>query len=520
MSGKSVKSKEKQNSIKANSWSLKAKGLCKTFGKIDALKSVDFDVKPGEIHAIIGENGAGKSTLLRCLYGDIHPSSGKILVNNKEIKMSKPVEAKGHGIAMINQEPLVFNDLEILENIYMGHLKQKKNKMVDGKRMKNEAVKLLEDLGLDIELKGKMGNLALAEQQMIEIAAALSSDAKIIFMDEPTASLTPNEVDNLFKLIKQLKSSGKSIVYISHRLDEIKKIADRVTILRDGNLVGEFKISSISVDEMISHMIGGTIDKFIIKEKNKIAVDPHFEVKNLSSEGAFSDVSFDVRKGEIFGIAGLMGAGRTEIAQAIFGILKKSQGKVILDGKELKIKTPSDAIKNKIALVPEDRQGLGIFLKKEIAFNTTFAAPWEITKKLNFIDKKNEKELTIEYTNKLKTKLADIYQNVNNLSGGNQQKVSFVKWLLTKPEVLILDEPTRGIDVGAKQEVYRIINELAKQGKCIIMISSELVEILTLCDRVMVMYEGKQTAVLDRDDINEVNVLTAAHGYATAKEGA
>jgi len=271
---------------------------------------------------------------------------------------------------------------------------------------------------------------------------------------------------------------------------------------------------------MIAYMIGGTMDKFITKKKVKLDKKPYFEVKDLSSRGVFSDISFDVRKGEVFGIAGLMGAGRTEIAQAIFGIIKKSKGKVLLNGKKLDIKSPSDAIKNKIALVPEDRQGLGVFLKKEIAFNTTFAAPWEITKKLNFINKKKERDLTIEYTNKLKTKLADIYQNVNDLSGGNQQKVSFVKWLLTKPEVLILDEPTRGIDVGAKQEVYRIINELAQEGKCVIMISSELVEILTLCDRVMVMYEGKKTAILEKDDINEVNVLTAAHGFATNKEGA
>jgi len=493
---------------------LSAKGIRKTFGKNEVLHGVDFDIRPGEVHALIGENGAGKSTLIRILFGIHKASEGVIEINGEPVRIASPQDARNYGMAMINQEPLAFADMSILENIFLGHLNLKKSRMVDFKNMEKTARELLDKLGLNLDVNDRMMGISVAEQQMVEIAGALSSNASIIFMDEPTASLTPDEVERLMTLIRRLRSEGKTIVYISHRLEEIKDISDRVTVLCDGNKVGCFETAKITIDDMIRSMIGCSLVEMITKEDTEISKETHFEVKGLGSHGAFSDVSFGVRKGEILGIAGLMGSGRTEIARTIFGVMKRDEGTIEIDGKSVEINSPIDAIKNGIALVPEDRHGLGLFLKKPIAFNTTFASPWKISGKMNFVDRKKEKEVTEAYVEKLKTKLSSIYNNVSDLSGGNQQKVSLAKWLATDPDVLILDEPTRGIDVGAKTEVYKIINQLARENKCIILISSELAEVLALSDRVMVMYEGRQTALFNRDEINEVNVLAAAHDFA------
>ena len=491
-----------------------AKEICKTFGKNEVLHGVDFDIRPGEVHALIGENGAGKSTLIRILFGIHKASAGMIEINGEAARIASPLDAKNHGMAMINQEPLAFSDMSILENIFLGHLNLKKSRMVDYKDMEKKAKELLERLGLNLDVNAKMMGISVAEQQMVEIAGALSSNAQIIFMDEPTASLTPDEVNRLMELIKRLRGEGKSIVYISHRLEEIKSISDRVTVLCDGRKVGSYNTADITIDDMIRSMIGCSLGEMIKKEEAEISDEPYFAVKGLGSRGAFSNVSFEVRKGEILGIAGLMGSGRTEIARTIFGVMKRDEGTVEINGKPVQINSPIDAIKNGIALVPEDRHNQGLFLKKSIAFNSTFAAPWKIIRKLDFVDKKKEKEVTEAYVEQLKTKLTSIYHNVSDLSGGNQQKVSLAKWLATDPDVLILDEPTRGIDVGAKTEVYKIINQLAREGKCIIMISSELNEVLALSDRITVMYEGRQTASFNRDEINEVNVLAAAHDFA------
>ncbi len=490
---------------------IEAVNICKYFGGVKALSSVNFDVFPGEVHALIGENGAGKSTLLKILFGIYRPTSGNIVINGEKVVMSSPVSARTYGMAMIYQEPLVFKELSILENIYMGNLTKNGKSLVHWKYLEEEGQQILKLLGVNLDIKQKMLGLSVAEQQMIEIASALASNARVIFMDEPTASLTPDEVNDLFNVILKLREEGKSIVYVSHRLDEIKKIADRVTILRDGELVGTYPAEEISQEDMIQLMIGRSIDQFIVKQEVHISEKPYFEVQNITTSGLFRDISFNVRKGEVFGIFGLVGAGRSEVACAIFGLTPIKFGEIIVDGASVQINSPSDAIKNGIALVPEDRQASGLFLTKSVVFNSTFAIPNKICKLLGWVDKSTELKYTQDYVNRLKIKLKSVYQSVNELSGGNQQKVSLTKWLLTEPQILILDEPTHGIDIGAKAEVYKIINQLAAEGKCIIMISSELPEILALSDRVMVMYEGTMTALLDKDEINEIKILSAAH---------
>ncbi len=487
---------------------LSAQKICKSFGKNNVLKSVDFDLEAGEVHALIGENGAGKSTLLKILFGIYQPTSGDINLEGKTVRMKHPVDAIGHGIAMIHQEPSVFEDLSIAENIFTGHFENRKIKWEDLNRKASEA---MQEVGLQFSPARMMKGLSVAEQQLIEIASALSSDAKIIFMDEPTASLTPGEVENLLALIDTLRKKGKTIVYISHRLEEIKAISDRITVLRDGEIVGTYQNSEITKDQIIQKMIGKEFRSGGRKKENKTFGQPFLEVEDISIPGIFEHVSFQIAKGEIMGVAGLMGAGRTEVARGIFGITPVKSGQIRIGGKEVKIESPEAAIKNKIALVPEDRQGLGLFVSEPIAFNTTFAIIDSIKKRLGYIDTKKEKKISEQYVEGLKTKCRSVSQKVGDLSGGNQQKVSLAKWISTNPDILILDEPTRGIDVGAKEEVYRLIRKLAEEGKCIMMISSELNEVVSLSDKVMVMYEGKQTGMLAKDEITDVRILSAAH---------
>ncbi|MRM87297.1 sugar ABC transporter ATP-binding protein [Hungatella hathewayi] len=487
---------------------LSAQKICKSFGKNNVLKSVDFDLEAGEVHALIGENGAGKSTLLKILFGIYQPTSGEIYLDGKTVRMKHPVDAIGHGIAMIHQEPSVFEDLSIAENIFTGHFDTRKIKWEELNRKASEA---MQEVGLAFSPGRMMKGLSVAEQQLIEIASALSSDAKIIFMDEPTASLTPSEVDNLLELIDTLRKKGKTIVYISHRLEEIKAVSDRITVLRDGEIVGTYQNAEITKDQIIQKMIGREFRAGGGETERKTFGQPFLEIEDISIPGIFEHISFQIARGEIMGVAGLMGAGRTEVARGIFGITPVKSGQIKIKGKEVKIGSPEAAIINKIALVPEDRQGLGLFVSEPIAFNTTFAIIDSIKKKLGYIDTKKEKKISEEYVEGLKTKCRSVNQKVGDLSGGNQQKVSLAKWISTNPDVLILDEPTRGIDVGAKEEVYRLIRKLAEEGKCIMMISSELNEIISLSDKVMVMYEGKQTGMLQKDEITDVKILSAAH---------
>jgi ABC-type sugar transport system ATPase subunit len=492
---------------------IEIRNISKSFGKNEVLKSIDFDILPGEVHALIGENGAGKTTLLNIMFGAHKQSSGDIYLNGNLVHFNSPHDAKINGISMIHQEPLLFKEMNILENLFIGYIEQKNRILIDWKGLELKAKEILKKIGLNIPLKQKLTNIPFAEQQLIEIGAALVSEGQIIFMDEPSASLTPDEVENLLKIIKQLKQEGKSIVYVSHRLEEIKKIADRVTILRDGVLVGTYKNKELSQENMIQLMIGRKIDEQIVKENEVFSEEPYFVVRNISIPGLFENISFDVRKGEIFGIAGLVGAGRTEVARAIFGITPLKKGEIFIDGKKVRINSSEDAIKNGIVLIPEDRQGLGLFLQKSIAFNITFTILQKISGFFGWIFRKREKEISKEYIKLLKIKSTGVNQIVSNLSGGNQQKVSISKWIVTNPSILVLDEPTKGIDVGSKNELYKIINGLANEGRCIIMISSELYEILGLCDRVMVMYEGKHASFLENSELTEVKALSAMHGY-------
>ncbi|MEI6388123.1 MAG: sugar ABC transporter ATP-binding protein [Spirochaetota bacterium] len=494
---------------------LSARSISKSFGRNEVLKSVNFDIYPGEVHALIGENGAGKSTLMKVLFGIHKQSSGSILARGGEVDFASPTDAKANGIAMIHQEPLAFQEMNVLENIFLGHVGQKGRLFIDFRSLEEQAAEILRTLGLTFSPRRKMLGISVAEQQLVEIGAALVSDANVILMDEPTASLTSDEVGNLLKIIGDLKQQGKSIVYISHRLEEIKKVSDRVTILRDGSHIGTYQTKDLSQGEMIQRMIGRGLDELITKEAVDFSLSgsPHFEVADIGIPGIFEGVSFSVRRGEILGIAGLMGSGRTEVARALFGITPIAQGEIRIDGRLKRIGSPDDAIRNGIALVPEDRQGLGLFLQKSIAFNSTFAIPRKISGLFGWVDAGKERQYSEKYVASLQTKITGIRQNVGDLSGGNQQKVSLAKWISTDPDVLILDEPTRGIDVGAKSEVYRIINNLAKEGKCVIMISSELNELRGLCDRVMVMYEGRQTELIERADLSDHRILSAAHDY-------
>jgi ABC-type sugar transport system ATPase subunit len=492
---------------------LKAVGISKTFGKSRVLKSVEFDIVPGEVHALIGENGAGKSTLLKILFGlySMDRGEGALYIDEEPVFLESPRDAIQHRIAMIHQEPLVFKDLNIIENLFTGYIN---DKFVNWQKLEKDAARLARDIGLGVPLTRKMDKLSIAEQQLVEIGAALVSDARIIFMDEPTAALTPNEVDNLFNMISRLKSEGRSIVYISHRLNEIKKIADRITVLRDGSIVGTYQNAELSHDAMIRLMLGHELALKKTREPKAKKAEPYLEVRGIGIPGVFENVSFSLGKGEILGFAGLMGSGRTEVARALFGITPVKQGHILINGKAVTIKSPAEAINYGIALLPEDRQSLGLFIKQTIAFNATFSVPGRITNKSGWIKTDKEENLTNDSCKNLHAKYAGVWQLVEELSGGNQQKIGLAKWIATNSEILILDEPTRGIDIGAKEEVYKIIEALSDAGKCIIMISSEMAEILALSDKVMVMYEGRPAAVISGEELNEVNILSAAHDLA------
>jgi ABC-type sugar transport system ATPase subunit len=492
---------------------LRAAGISKTFGKTRVLKSVDFDIVPGEVHALIGENGAGKSTLLKILFGlySMDPGEGALYIDGEPVSFESPRDAIDHGIAMIHHEPLVFEDLSIIENFFAGYIG---TKIVNWRLLEKEALKLAGDIGLNAPLGQKMDRLSVAEQQLVEIGAALVSNARIIFMDEPTASLTPGEVDNLLAMIRRLKSEGKSIVYISHRLGEIKAVSDRITVLRDGGLVGTYLNSDLSHDDMIRAMLGHELALTRGNKRTARKTEPYFRAENIGIPGIFENVSFSVGKGEILGFAGLMGSGRTEVARALFGITPVKQGRLLINGIPVRIGSPDEALKHGIALLTEDRQALGLFVKQTIGFNTTFSAPGLISGKGGWINYDREDAVTNEKCTMLRARYTSTRQNVEELSGGNQQKIGIAKLIATDPEILILDEPTRGIDIGAKEEVYKIIERLSEEGKCIIMISSEMAEILALSDKVLVMYEGRPAAVIPGEDLNEVSILSAAHDLA------
>ena len=488
---------------------LTMKDIDKSFPGVHALDHVNFEVRRGEVHALMGENGAGKSTLMKVLTGIYQKDSGSIVYKGKETEFHNTREAQDAGVVIVHQELNMVGDLTVAQNIFIGR-EPKKGFRIDDKKMIEDSKKLFQDLNIDINPKEKMHNLTVGKQQMCEIAKAISHKAKVIIFDEPSAALTEKEIADLFVIIRDLREKGLGIVYISHRMDEIKVITDRVTVMRDGGYVGTLITKESTKDDIINMMVGRVIYEDPKTESNVAKDAPVvLKVEHLNAGKMVRDVSFELHKGEILGFSGLMGAGRTETARALFGADPKDGGEVYVNGKKVEIKTPMDAVKCGIGYLSEDRKRYGIVVQKNVAENTTMAALKDYVKG-PFINKKKENTSAKKYVEQLKTKTPGVGQLVVNLSGGNQQKVVIAKWLARDCDILIFDEPTRGIDVGAKSEIYHLMNELVKEGKSIIMISSEMTEILRMSDRVIVMCEGRKTAEIDIAEATQENIMHAA----------
>lgn len=484
-------------------------GINKAFPGVQALLNARLELKAGEVHALMGENGAGKSTLMKILTGIYQKDSGSILYNGKEVDFNTPKDAQNAGIAIVHQELNMMNHLTVAQNLFIG--KENMTGMFINDRSNNEQAKeLFNKINVNINPKEIMGNLTVGKQQMVEIAKAISTDAKVIIFDEPTSALTDVEIEELFKIIRELKSRGIGIIYITHRMDEIEKITDRVTVMRDGEYVGTLDTTDSCKNNIISMMVGRVIYEDP-KEKSNVPTNAPvvLSVKNLKSGKLVKDVSFELRKGEILGFAGLMGSGRTETARVLFGADKKDSGQIFLGGEEIQINSPMDAVKYSIGYLSEDRKRYGIIVEKSVADNSVMACLENYTKGIFINDTKIKKD-AMKYVERLKTKTPSVEQFVKNLSGGNQQKVVIAKWLLRDCDILIFDEPTRGIDVGAKSEIYTLMNELASGGKSIIMISSDLTEIFRMSDRVIVMCEGKKTGDIKIEEATQEKIMYAA----------
>lgn len=477
-----------------------------------------MDLRRGEVHALIGENGAGKSTLMKILTGVYEADEGRIIYKGEEINIINPHDAQRKGISIIYQELNLIPHLTVAQNIFLGREPMKYNWILDEKKLNDEAKKILATLHQEIDPAALVKDLAVSKKQMVEIAKALSFESEILIMDEPTSALTESEIDELFKIIHHLRDKGVGIIYISHRLEELRHIVDRITVLRDGGYVGTYNYSDITLPELISKMVGRTLDKKFPARKTKRG-EKILEVKNMKRKDILNNISFDLYKGEVLGISGLMGAGRTELARAIFGADISDEGTVILEGKVLSIKHPRDAIKAGIGYISEDRKKDGLVLNLQVDENITLANVDAISDSLGVLSSKEENKTADKYINDLKIKTPSSKQIVKNLSGGNQQKVVLAKWLYRHSKVLIFDEPTRGIDVGAKFEVYELINDLVKKGVGIVMISSELPEILGMSDRIIVLHEGKITGELDIKDATQEKILNLATGITNKKQG-
>jgi methyl-galactoside transport system ATP-binding protein/inositol transport system ATP-binding protein len=490
---------------------LEMRNIVKAFPGVKALKGVDLNVRYGEIHALMGENGAGKSTLMKCLIG-IHPqTSGQIYFDGNLIENYNTAGALKTGISMIQQELSPVDYRPIMENIWLGREPKTKLGLVDHKKMYEMTREVLKKIDLNEDPKTLMTELTVAKKQMIEIAKAISYNAKLIIMDEPTSALTNKEVEQLFKIMRKLKEEGKAIIYISHKLDEVFEISDRITVFRDGQYIGTAETDKIDTATLIKMMVGRNVDEMFPKIPCPIG-DVKLEVENLSTS-RFTDVSFNVRRGEILGVAGLVGAGRTEVMETLFGLREKTAGHIKIDGKEANIKSPQDAKALKMAFLTEDRRLDGIFPVLSVFENIFLANLNKYVKKSRLFNHKTAIKDASYFVDAIKIKTPNLEQRIENLSGGNQQKVLVARWLNTEPEILILDEPTRGIDVGAKAEIHRLISTLAGQGKSIIMISSELPEVMGMSDRIMVMHEGRVTGIIDnRKDLTQEEIMMYATG--------
>ena len=487
---------------------LQMKDIVKEFPGVKALKGVQLNVKPGEVHALMGENGAGKSTLMKCLIGIYHKTSGSIIYDGEEINFSTTQEALNSGISMIHQELSPVLERSVSENVWLGRQPMLNKIMVDHKKMKSKTKDLFKELDVDIDPDELMKNLTVSQMQMVEIAKAVSYNSKIVIMDEPTSSLTEREVGHLFRIIRNLREKGVAIIYISHKMDEIFEICDEVTVFRDGGYVGTEDVKNITMDKLISMMVGRELTSMFPKISCEIG-EVVLRVENINAGKLVKNVSFELHKGEILGFAGLVGAGRSETMEAVFGLRTITSGKIYKNGKEIKNKTPIDAINNGFGFLTEDRRARGIVPIRSIYDNTILSS---LKRYGTPLAKKRIKEDTAEYCGKINVKTPSYDELIQNLSGGNQQKVLVARALLNDPEILIVDEPTRGIDVGAKAEIHSLISELAGRGKAIIMISSEMPEIMGMADRIIVMHEGDVTGELKREEFDQELIMKYATG--------
>lgn len=480
--------------------------ITKTFPGVTALDNVSLRVKKGTVHAVMGENGAGKSTLMKVLLGIYRQDAGTVWFNGKERHFRGPQDALNNSLAMIHQELSGVRQLTVAQNVFLGREPiYGKTGIINYKKMHNDTKELMEELNLKINPKSKIGDLSVALQQLCEIAKAVSYNADLIVMDEPTSAITETEVELLFKIIRDLTAKGVTIIYITHKMDEVFKICDEISVYRDGKYVDTVSAGSTTRDQLIELMVGRAITNMFPKEKVDIG-DCLLKVEGLCKDGLFEDISFELRRGEILGVAGLIGAGRSEVMETLFGLRRKTAGQVFINGKRVEIKNARQAIENRIALLTEDRKFNGCFLPLSVRLNTVIASLNKLCPGV-FVHNRTIEEKATQMKDAMNIKTPSLDQVINNLSGGNQQKVLVGRWLLTDPEILIIDEPTRGIDVGAKSEIHKLITELAKLGKGIIMISSELPEVLGMSDRVIVMCEGRLTAILDADEATQEKIM-------------
>lgn len=490
---------------------LEMNGISKSFPGVKALDDVMFNVRPGTVHALMGENGAGKSTLMKVLFGIYKKDAGEIKLDGVAVDVDNPNDALNKGIAMVHQELQPIKERSIAENIYCGRFPTKFGMFVDHKKMYQDTEELLKEVKMNFDPQEKLSSLSVSQMQSVEIAKAVSANARIIIMDEPTSSLTQNEVDNLFDIINSLRKKGISIIYISHKMDEILSISDEVTIMRDGQYIGTWEAKGLTVDTIVTKMVGREL-KNLYPPRSNVPGEVVFEIDDVTSvtDKSFKNVSFNLRKGEILGIGGLVGAQRSELMEGIFGIRGIRSGRIRYKDQELKINRPQDAIRNGIALLTEDRRATGIFGVLSVADNVSIASLDKFVKYGFWLDEGKIEDLVEDNVGKLSIKTPSSKTKIQSLSGGNQQKVIISRWLANNPDILILDEPTRGIDVGAKYEIYSIIADLAKQGKSIIMISSELPELIGMSDRIVVMCDGRVTGEVSGEEATQENIMSLA----------
>jgi rhamnose transport system ATP-binding protein len=487
-------------------------GVSKRFGATQALDGVSFQLHPGTVHALVGENGAGKSTLVKILAGIHQPDTGSVVLDGRPIAIHGPAEARSRGIAVVHQEPRLFPDLTVAENVFLGHTPKGRFGTVGWREMRRSADRIFESLSVHIDSAAVVRGLSMADQQLIEIAKAFSLEANVLILDEPTASLSAHEVQRLFTIVRQTRDRGVAVLFVSHRLEEVFELCDVATVFRDGRHIVTAPTTTLTAGDLVRHMVGRSVSLFP-RGAAKIG-EVLLDVRNLSCAGEFRDISFSVRAGEIVGLAGLVGAGRTEIARVLFGLDRADRGEVLLDGRRVSFSTPSAALQAGLAYVPEDRHLDGLVEGFSIAENITLPIIPRLFPRF-FISASRERSLASGYVDRLKIRSTGVDTPIEALSGGNQQKVVIAKWLATKPRVLILDEPTRGVDIGAKVEVHRIISDLAAAGLGIVLISSDLPEVLAMSDRILVLHEGRMSAEISRADATEERVMFAATGQET-----